>query len=72
MSREARLLVIESLLDTERDATWASLSDLGVMVVGGRERASDEYERLLREAGCVVARVIPSTAHISLIEARAA
>ncbi len=71
MSDGARLLVIESLLDTEGDTIRTGLTDLGVMVLGGQERAADEYERLLREAGIVVTRVIPSTAHVSLIEARA-
>ncbi len=71
MSDDARLLVIESLLDTERDATYASLTDLGVMVIGGQERASGEYERLLREAGIAVTRFISSTTHASVIEARA-
>jgi hypothetical protein len=72
MTRDARLLVIESMPDAGQDDVWAGISDLGVMVLGGQERTLSEYERLLGQAGYAQMRYIPCTPRFSLLEARLA
>jgi hypothetical protein len=44
--------------------------DLNMLVMlGGRERTEEEYQRLLSEAGFRLARVIPTHSPFSVIEA---
>jgi hypothetical protein len=70
----ARLLLIERLLperaNARLDALSHLLSDLNMLVrTGGRERTESEFQELLKAAGLQLARVVPTSTHLSLVEA---
>ncbi|HET9780733.1 MAG TPA: methyltransferase [Candidatus Dormibacteraeota bacterium] len=72
MSREARLILLERELadDASAEALGTLMSDLNMMVVlGGRERTTDEYAALLAQAGLRITRTIPMHSDYYAIEA---
>jgi len=74
MHERARLLVVEPIVPERTgsspfDAMLAA-SDLSMLVVtGGRERTEAEFRGLVEAAGLRVARVVPTPAAMSVIEA---
>jgi hypothetical protein len=70
MRAQAKLLVIEVVLPLVDDPAFGSLLDLNMLVMsGGQERTKDEYCRLLEASGFRLARVIPTLAPVSILEA---
>jgi PPOX class F420-dependent enzyme/OxyR family protein len=70
MSPEARLLLIEHVIQPGNEPQPAKLLDLIMLVnLGGRERTAAEWEDLLGAAGFELARVVPTRAGVSIIEA---
>ena len=70
MGDGARLLVIERVIPEGNGSSEAKLFDINMLVtVGGQERTEGEYRRLLDRAGLALARVIPTTSPLSLLEA---
>jgi SAM-dependent methyltransferase len=66
----ARLLVIERVIPEGNGPSEAKLFDINMLVtVGGQERTEAEYRRLLELAGLTLARLIPTTSALSLLEA---
>lgn len=71
MSETSRLLIVELVLRDGSPSGYGS-SDISMLVLtGGAERTSSEYESLLAKAGLQLTRVIPTTTSASIIEARA-
>jgi hypothetical protein len=68
MHPSSRLLVIEALIDNISQKSQTNWSDLGMMIFGGAERTTSQYEKLLASAGLRVSRIIPCT-RVVLIEA---
>jgi hypothetical protein len=69
MASGGRLLVIETLLSSEADMAFSTLSDLHMLVVlGGRERTEREYRDLFARAGFHLTRVLPTAAPQSIVE----
>jgi hypothetical protein len=73
MSRTARLVVVERNLPYQVDDSPAGLdatmADLHMRVVlGGRERTSDEYRDLFARAGLRMTRVIPTQSELAIYE----
>jgi SAM-dependent methyltransferase len=67
---DSRLLIIETLIEPGNEPSFAKLLDLTMLVIpGGQERTADEYRRLLNAAGFELARIIPTTAEVSILEA---
>lgn len=69
------VLIIEQLAPERADArhTTVMRGDIQMMVsTGGMERTQAEYERLLRQAGLRLLRIIPTTTPFSILEAQAA
>lgn len=67
---KARLVVIERLLDAPLGAREASLADLNMLVnTGGRERAKQEYEHLLRRAGFSLSKCEQASGCLTVIHA---
>ncbi len=69
------MLIIEQLAPERADArhTTVMRGDIQMMVsTGGMERTQAEYERLLRQAGLRLLRIIPTTTPFSILEAQAA
>lgn len=65
---QGTLLVLESLVD--RDPQDIAISDLLMMVIGGRERSEATYRRLSERAGFELYRVIPMQGGMSLLECK--
>lgn len=70
MPSRSRLLVIERVVPEGGGASDAKLFDINMLVVlGGLERTTGEYRRLLEDTGFELRRVIPTQAPLSILEA---
>ena len=68
MTVESKILIFELII--EPNSIYPKLLDLMMLVwTGGRERTSEQYERLLADAGLKLVRVIPTGTSICVIEA---
>jgi hypothetical protein len=71
MRPDARLLVAERIVPSDSASSEATLFDINMLtIVGGRERTSGEYRRLLERAGFALVREISTKSPLSLIEAQ--
>jgi hypothetical protein len=72
MAPSARLAVIERLLpERAADDPGAVMLDLHMMTItGGKARTLAEFEALLSQAPFLLARVSPTRAGLTIIEAR--
>jgi len=75
MSTTSTLLVIERAMPEKAEhgrAVEAYLLDLEMLLLtpGGRERTEAEFGAILSAAGFVMTRIVPTTAPVSVIEAR--
>ncbi len=74
MGAEGRLLLVERVvperIDQSADSQSTVLADLNMLVLaGGHERTAAEYRTLLGNAGFALARIVPTGAVLSVIEA---
>lgn len=74
MNATAKVVLLERVMPARvvnaDDALSALMADLQMMVVlGGRERSTDEYRDLLDQAGLRVTRVVPTDSGYAAIEA---
>lgn len=73
ISHHGRLLIIEMVIPEGDAPFFGKLLDLQMLVsFGGRERTAAEYEDLLVQAGFRLARIIPTHAPPSVLEAEPA
>jgi len=69
MSSQARLLVVEHVIQPGNEPAPGKYFDLAMMVLpGGMERTEAEYRRLFDAAGLRLARIIPTSADVCVIE----
>lgn len=68
----AALLLVEAIIPEDNSASIATLTDMEMLVIGGRERTATEYRRLLERAGFQMTRVVDTASRFSIIEAHAA
>lgn len=75
MKPGATLVILERVLPQppySEEATPVFFSDLNMLVnPGGQERTGAEYEALLAQAGLSLARILPTSSEVSVVEARA-
>ena len=74
MSAQARLVLLERKLperiENPDDALLTVMGDVHMMVVlGGKERTTDEYRELLAQAGLSMTREIPTSSGFAAVEA---
>ncbi len=70
MSSGSKLLVVERVIPEGNGASEAKLFDINMMVTaGGLERTEAEHQHLLKEAGLLLTKVIPTRSYMSLVEA---
>jgi SAM-dependent methyltransferase len=70
LSPAGKLLLVEMVIPPENQPSPAQAMDLNMMVLlGGRERTEEEYQRLFQAAGFRLERVIPTHSPFSVIEA---
>jgi hypothetical protein len=73
MNRDARVLIVESVVPEGVGPHYSKLLDLEMLVSpGGVERTPEEYAALLAEAGLRLTRILPTRSPFSIIEAVAA
>jgi len=72
LPERGRVLVVENIVLTGNAPSPAKLLDLAMMVLpGGLERTEAEYRALFDAADLKLTRVVPTTAGVSVLEARA-
>ena len=65
-----RLLVLDAVLKGTNEPDFGKLLDLEMLLVpSGRERTADEFESLFRACGWKLARILPTAAGKSVLEA---
>jgi hypothetical protein len=70
MLPHGRMLVLERVIAPPNQGPSDKFSDLNMFTIpGGQERSAEEFEALFAAAGLQLARVIPTTTRMSLIEA---
>lgn len=70
MDPSASLLLIESVIPPRNKPHFGKYLDLDMLIfAGGKERTELEYSELLSNNGFHLRRVIPTVAHLSIIEA---
>jgi hypothetical protein len=71
MGDGGRLLVVSRVVPDGDGPHESKLNDLNMLVMrGGRERNEDEFRTLLERAGFRLARVIPTSSAVSVVEGR--
>jgi hypothetical protein len=69
IGEDGRLLVVESVIPAGNDPFFGKLLDLTMLVIpGSQERTEEEYRNLFGKAGFRLARIVPTTTEVSLIE----
>lgn len=68
MSPRGKVLLVEYVIPKGNEPSLGKWLDLMMLVVEGRERTRDEYERLYSQAGLKLERVVPTSAGVSVIE----
>ena len=73
MADGAALLLVERVLDSQNPSPEATLTDIHMLVMtGGRERTSEEFQMLLAASGFELVRTIPTRSLVHVVEAVAA
>jgi SAM-dependent methyltransferase len=68
---DAPLLVVDSVVPPGNEPHYSKLDDVEMLVIaGGIDRREDEWSALLAAGGFKLARVIPTSAMVSILEAR--
>ncbi len=64
-----KLLMIESVIPPGNEPCFAKMLDLTMLTIpGGMERTESEYRALLASAGFHLSRILPTAAHVDVIE----
>ncbi|HEX7028628.1 MAG TPA: methyltransferase [Gammaproteobacteria bacterium] len=66
--RNARILVVENVIPGGNDPYFGKWLDVGMLLIGGKERTEEQYRVLFDSAGLELTRVIPTFANISVVE----
>jgi len=69
MKPGGRLLIIEMVLPAGDTPHPGKLLDMGMLLVGGQERTTEEYGTLLGKAGFRLTNVVPTESAASVVEA---
>jgi SAM-dependent methyltransferase len=68
MTPGGRVLVVETVISSGNEPCFGKWLDLMMLVVGGRERTKEEYADLFSQAGLHLARVVPTSHEVSIVE----
>ncbi len=68
MNSGGRILVVETVIPPLNEPCFGKWLDLMMLIVGGRERTAEEYERLFAQAGLTLSRIVPTTHEVSIVE----
>ena len=66
---QGRLLVIEGVIPPGNDPCFGKMLDLTMLTLpGGKERTEEEYQTLFKQSGFRLNRIVPTNAHVDIIE----
>jgi hypothetical protein len=68
MASDGKILVVETVIPPMDEPCFGKWLDLMMMLVAGRERTEEEYDRLFSAAGLKLSRVVSTTSEVSIIE----
>jgi len=68
MKPDGKVLVVEIVVPAGNDPSFAKWMDLMMVTYGGKERSEKQYRQLFVQAGLQLARIVPTSAGISVIE----
>ncbi len=68
MNPGGKVLVVEAVIPKGNDPHPFKWLDLTMLLIGGKERTSSQFENVFSKAGLKVARIIPITPAISIVE----
>lgn len=68
MNEKGRVLVVDNVIPPGNDPSWGKLLDIQMLIIGGRERTKKEFADMFLEAGLKMARVIPTSCALSIVE----
>ena len=68
MGKDGKVLVIDSVIPPGNAPDRGKLLDVLMFNIGGRERTKKEFEKMFREAGLKVTRVITTKSPLSIVE----
>jgi hypothetical protein len=68
MNARGRVLVVDSVIPRGNKPDRGKLLDIQMLVIGGRERTKEEFAAVFRTAGLRLARVIPTSSPLSIVE----
>jgi len=68
MRPRGRIVVVETIVPTGNDPSFAKWMDLMMITYGGKERSENQYRRLFSDAGFELTRIVPTRAGVSIIE----
>ena len=63
-----RVLVVETVIPSGNEPCFGKWLDLMMLVVGGRERTKEQYEKLFSATGLQLTRIFPTDHEVSVIE----
>jgi hypothetical protein len=70
MAADTKILLFETVVPGPQEPHYAKLQDLEMLVLlGSRERTTDDYRSLLERAGLALTRVISTSGYLSVVEA---
>lgn len=72
LNPDGKVLVVETVVPEDNTPGFVKWLDLMMMVVGGRERTSDEFEKLFSAAGLRLSKIIPTSCDVSILECETA
>lgn len=70
MPAGSRLLIIETIIKSDNKPSFGKVVDMQMMIgtEGGKERTLAEFDKLIKESGLKITRVIPNATPFSFIE----
>lgn len=69
ISKNGKLLIIESIIPSGNEFSIAKLLDLEVLLMGGgRERTVEEFNKLFQNSGFKLSSILPTDESVSIIE----
>jgi hypothetical protein len=69
MAPGGRVLAVEHVIPPGNGANWGKLLDINMLTLtGGKERTRDEFRALFAGAGLKLARVVPTSTPLSILE----
>ena len=68
MNPGAKVLVVEAVIPKGNEPHPFKWLDITMLMIGGKERTSDQFEQVFSKAGLRITRIIPITPAISIVE----